>query len=225
MRQETSYKQKFEEAARWVPHMISSVKKELKNDHLKKDFQFFKNFFPGKNINKLSDQELIEGYQRAIKEAENGEAIAEFIANRWLLNHSEIYNFFEERLVAHNPNFTEIEELPLEFATQLSHASTQAFGPSKTYLFALLNEVVFPQQLYSTLKGHAESHHHKEEQEEQLNTNHNTLEALKTAYEQQIARLTDRYEKKVSGLQKKYNQDTDALKKQLAQLQRKLQTK
>lgn len=225
MYKNATYKQKFADLHQWVPLIIDSVKKDLKNEHLKKDFLFVKKFLSNKNINKVTVEELAQAYQKAINEEEKGEEIAEFIASRWLLKNSELYEFFERQLTQINPDFASLETLEPAQAKALIDAANREFSPADTYLFAVLNSVVFPDESFKSLRTEAEKHKHQQEKEIEETTAEQTLESFREAYQREIQRLTDKYEKKFLGLQKKYLQDTEGLKKQIAQLQRKLQGK
>jgi hypothetical protein len=227
MYKNASYREKFADLQPWVPDLIESVKKDLKQEHLKKDFHFIKKFFGSKNIHKVTKQEFTEAYQKAIQQDEKGEELAEFIAARWLIKHSDLYHFFEQRLSKIQFDFTLLEELnPME-AKDLIVASTNVFGAVSTYLFAVLNSVVFPKESFVYLKQQAEQQHQWQEQDQQSHPSLDGLngEELRKTFEKEIARLTDKYEKKLSGLQKKYCTDVESFKKQIAQLQRKLQEK
>lgn len=83
MYKNASYKEKFALLNDWFGLVIDSVKKDLKNEHLKKDLYFVKKFLGSKNLNKLTTEDLTEAYQRAIVEEEKGEELAEFITSRW----------------------------------------------------------------------------------------------------------------------------------------------
>lgn len=222
MLKESSYKEKFAMLKPWMPLIIETIKKDLKNEHLKKDAGFSRSYFPGKNPAKLSSEELIEAYSQAIANEENAEELAEFISNRWLLKHTDLYYYFEHELTKINPNFNEMKDLDKETATKIMDGAIQQFGAISTYLFCVLNSVVFPEEIYTKL-GHEATHRATEEKEEAKNYEKEaSIEALHRGHEQQVARLTDKYEKKILGLQKKYIQDVEILKKQIANLQRKL---
>lgn len=225
MYKNATYREKFAELQEWTPLIIESVKKDLKNDHLKKDFYFTKKFLASKNFQKASTEELAQAYQQAIAEEENGEEIAEFIASRWLLKNSELYHFFEEQLSKIDANFTELEELSPEHSQKLIQASNSEFGAPLTYLFAVLNSVVFPAESFQSLKKQAIEKNQQQMEESQSQEEQNSLDSMRRKFEQDVNRLTDKYEKKLSGLQKKYTTDIDTLKKQISQLQRKLQGK
>lgn len=222
MLKESTYKDKFAMLQNWMPVIADAIKKDLKNDHLKKDPGFSRLYFPGKNPAKLTSEELAEAYTRAIATEEGAEELAEFISNRWLLKHSDLYYFFEQELGKINPNFNEIKEIDKATATKIMEASVQQFGAVSTYLFCVLNSVVFPEEIYKKLSQDAVKRAEEEKVEAKASEEDASVEAMQRNHEQQIARLTDKYEKKILGLQKKYTIDVEALKKQIANLQRKL---
>lgn len=222
MSEELSYKQRLIQLNEWMPDIIEAVKKDLKNDHLKKDYAFFKKYFSGKNINKVESHELSDAYMRSINDEEAGNEIAEFIVHRWILKNSELYHFFEERLSKINADFTEIKELSHEQATSLEKEAVQEFGPVKTFIFSSLNGVAFSPAHLSKLEAAARQEKAKTKESKVFEEENRSLEVIKAQHAQEVARLTDKYEKKLVGFQKKYTQDVDMLKKQLANLQRKL---
>jgi hypothetical protein len=225
MYKNATYKEKFADLQEWIPYLVDAVKKDLRNEHLKKDVYFVKKFLSSKNIHKVTTEELAQAYQKAIQEEEQGEDLAEFITSRWLLKNSELYEFFERQLSAINPDFSNLEELQSGQAQTLIDASVQQFGAPHTYLFSVLNSVVFPKESFQKLKARAQQDQRKQEEETHSVNEQLTQEQLRKNYERELARLEDKYEKKLIGLQKKYVTDVDNLKKQVAQLQRKLQEK
>jgi hypothetical protein len=220
-----TYKEKFALLKNWMPAIVESVKKDLRTEHLKKDWAFVKQHFPGKNLNKLTSEELAQVYNNVIENSENGEELAEFISNRWLLKHTELYYFFEKELTKISPDFNELEKLEKNQSMEIIEGAIQEFGAPDTYLFSVLNSVVFPKEAYDILAARAETCVKQDEVEAQALAEKQSLEDLQRSYEQQIARLTDKYEKKLSGLQKKYHIDTESFKKQIVALQRKLVNK
>lgn len=222
MLKDRTYKEKFAALQVWMPLIVEEIKKDLKNEHLKKDPSFARLYFPGKNIMKLSSEELAEAYGNAIAGSENTEELAEFISNRWLLKHADLYYYFEQELGKINPNFNEIKDLDKLVATKIMEGAVQQFGVISTYLFCVLNSVVFPDEIYKKLGHEAQEHASQEKIAADINAEDASLAAEQRNHEQQIARLTDKYEKKILGLQKKYVQDVEVLKKQIAHLQRKL---
>ncbi len=225
MYKNATYKEKFADLQAWLPHIMESVKKDLKNEHLRKDAYFVKKFLSSKNFHKATTNELATAYQKAIQDEEKGEELGEFIAARWLLKHSELYDFFEKQLSQISPDITALEEINQPHAQALIEASVDQFGLLNTYLFAVLNSVVLPRESFQSLKAQAQEHHEQKTEEEEQLLEQQTIDQMRKNYERESARLTDKYEKKLSGLQKKYLVDVEALKKQISQLQRKLQEK
>ncbi|HRD55074.1 MAG TPA: hypothetical protein PLC42_01625 [Parachlamydiaceae bacterium] len=219
MLKDASYKEKFQLLKSWMPGIAETVKKELKNDHLKKDWLFAKKYFPGKNLNKITADELGAGYQTAIAEEEKGEEIAEFISNAWLLKNSELYDYFEKELRKVNEDFSAIEKLAPAESLKIRQEAVNTFGAYRTYLFSVLNSVAFQESDFNHLQEEAKKEfaHAKENEEEALKLK--SEGNIEKNYQLQMARMTDKYEKKISGLQKKYMQDQEALKKQITSLQ------
>lgn len=220
-----TYKEKFALLKKWMPSIIDTVKKELKNEHLKKDWAFVKQYFPGKNINKLTVEEIAQAYMQVIENSEKAEDVAEFISNRWLLKHTDLYHFFESELSKISADFNELEVLEKNQSLEMIEKAVAEFGAPKTYLFSVINSVVFPKEVYDGLAARAESCVAELELEAKTIGEMKSLEDMKRSYEQQMARLADKYEKKLSGMQKKYSMDVESLKKQITALQRKLVAK
>jgi hypothetical protein len=225
MYKDTTYKEKFAILKPWMPTIIETIKKDLKTEHLKRDNVFLKTYFPSKNPNKLTTEEMVKAYSHAVANADNGENLGEFLTNRWLLKNGDIYHYFEQELNAIAPNFTELSEIDKSKALPLMQHSVDKFGALATYLFSVLNSVVFPDEVYQALRQKAEAEVETEERNELLEKEKQADEDMQKAHAREIARLTDKYEKKLAGLQKKYVQDMDALKKQISALQRRLDGK
>lgn len=222
MLKDATYKEKCSMLKSWMPQIIETVKKDLKNEHLKKDFKFVKKYFAGKNLNKLTTQDFVEAYSSALEQEENAEEIAEFVTNHWLLKNTELYEYFETALSQISPNFTELSEIESNKSQEIVDKSVGNFGAQRTYLFSVMNSVVFPKEIYEKLDKRAKEAQKKAEHEEAIQQKHTAHESLKQHYEEQIARMTDKYEKKLSGLERKYFYDTEALKKQIIALQKRL---
>lgn len=225
MLKNTTYQEKFQMLNDWMESIIETVKRDIKNEHLKKDWNFLKKYFAGKNLNKLTTEDLVQAYRAAIADEENGEAIGEFIVSRWLLKNSEIYQLFEEQLSQITSDFSSLTELDPQQSTKIMEEAIKHFGAPKTYLFAVMNSVVFPEQIFNQLRKKAQEQVKLEATQEEETKEVLLLEDLKKNHEREVLRITDKYEKKLIGLQKKYLIDMDGFKKQIAQLQRKLAEK
>lgn len=222
MLKNSTYKEKFAMLKSWMPSLVDDVKKDIKNEHLKNDWMFVKKYLGGKNLNKVTNEDIAEAYTAAVAEEESAEEIGEFLSNRWLLKHGDIYQYFEAKLSAIDPNFSDLDVIDKSKAQDIVDGSVKQFGPVNTYLFSVLNSVVFPKDVYEALNRKAEDSARHKSEEMQAKQSHDSHEAMQRAHDQHVARLTDKYEKKLSGLQKKYVQDVETLKKQISLLTKKL---
>lgn len=222
MLKDATYKEKCIMLKPWMPQILETVKKDLKAEHLKKDFKFAKKYFSGKNINKLTTQDIVEAYGTALEQEDNAEELAEFVTNHWLLKNTELYDYFEGALSQISPDFTQLTAIEASKSQEIVDKSISHFGAMRTYLFSVMNSVVFPKEIYENLDKHAKEAQKKAEQQESIQQKHIAYESLKQNCEEQLSRLTDKYEKKLSGLERKYFKDTEALKKQIAALQKQL---
>lgn len=222
MIKDTTYKDKMAILKPWMPSIVDEIKRDLKNDHLKKDSNFTKKHFQSKNLNKLTASELAEGYLSALEQEEAAESIGEFISNRWLLKNSDVYYHFEKKLSTLTVDFSELTELEPAFAKDLVGSSVETFGALKTYVFSVFNSVVFPEDIFRDLDMQARKE--VEDSKAMQIKEHEELswQAKEKSFEQQIARLTEKYEKRLQGLERKYDNDTKMLKKQIANLHQKL---
>ncbi len=221
MLKDATYKEKFAKLDPWLVEIVEGIKKDLRNEHLKKDWMFVKYYFAGKNISKLTTEELVAAYKHSIEFGEKCEEVGEFIANRWLLKHTDLYHFFENELVKISPNFYELEVLDLAPSKVIMEKAVKEYGAFSTYLFCVLNSVVFPKEVFDALEASAKTSFKQAKEELAQKEDLKSLEDLRRSYEQQIARITERYEKKILGMQKMYHQDTEMLKKKVSNLQRK----
>ncbi len=222
MYKNASYKEKILAVEEWAPIIIDSIKKEVKNDHLKKDLYFVKKYLPTKNIQKITVEELSEAYLSALKNEEKAEEIAEFLISCWLIKNPELYALFENHLSKISADFSELEELTPEQSKELIEPAVNEFGAFSTYLFSVFNSVVLPKETFESLKKQAAQSLKELTEKKNSETEQLSMETLLKKHENEIARLADKHEKKFLGLQKKYQLDQDALKKQVAALQRKL---
>ncbi len=220
MQKETTYQEKIRIVEPWLEEIIDVVKKDLKNEHLKADKPFCKKYFLGKNPAQLSVKEMADAYRVDIAQGNVG--LGEFIATRWLLRHTDIYAYFEEKIKGVSEDFEQLDQLPQELSDSLMLSSVKHFGAKKSYLFAIFNSVVFPPTTYSRLKELALQERESTEKEAAAEKIKETVETMQARHVREMTALTDRYEKKLLGMQKKYLNDVAGLKKQIAQLQKKL---
>lgn len=153
MLKEISYKEKFTSIEPWAIFLIKSVKKDLKKEHLRSNPQLVRKYFVRKMVEKLTLEELTEGYLQEVKEG--NEEVGDWITSRWMLKNAEIYHFFAEKLAEINPQFDEIEVLDEKQGWELMREAVGIYGSSLTYVFCILNSVAFNEAIYKELREHA----------------------------------------------------------------------
>jgi len=149
MLKESTAQQRFVMIQNFLPLIIQKIRKDLRQDHLKCDKDFLNSYFGGRSPNKLTVEDLVAGYSPLLKEG--NEKLWEFFSDRWLRKHTEIYYFFEAKLKEIDEDFTELKKLKKSEANCLVQEATNLFGATNTYIFSVLNSVVFPKAVYEKL--------------------------------------------------------------------------
>jgi hypothetical protein len=206
----------FETIQPWLNRVLAAIKKDIKSEHLPSNPPFYRTYFGNKPIHRLTSEEIFAAYA---KELVQGNAdLGDWVVNRWVFQHGELYEHFAERLSQINPEFSEIKALSEEESNQVLEGAVEAFGAMAVYLFSILNGVVFPKPVLDKL---AETAKHEAEQEKMEAEKHQAEQSLVAEIERQKREIA-RLENRVSGVQKKYTNDIEALKKQIRALQQRL---
>jgi len=206
----------FQALQNWTVEVLKDIKKDIKTDHLHTDPVFYRTYFGNRPQNRLTSEEIYTAYEQEL--LKGNQDLSEWVVNRWVFKNGELYEAFAERLSQINPDFNEIKQLTVAESERVLEGVAESFGAVPTFLFSLLNGVVFPQEILEKLRKGAEAEKAKQEKDAENNQKQESLEKVIAAHQREIARLNDR----VSGVLKKYTNDTEALKKQIKALQKKL---
>ncbi|MBU6383837.1 MAG: hypothetical protein KGR16_05935 [Verrucomicrobia bacterium] len=198
----------------WMHVVLNAIKKDIKSEHLGSDPEFYRAYFGNRPQNRLTTEEIFDAYEKEL--TRGNQEIAEWVVNRWVFKHGDLYQVFAERLSRINPEFSEIQTLTSEQSQEILKGTVERFGAIPVFLFVILNGVVFPESVRMDLLKMAESAKIEQEQQGAEADERESLEKLLAAKERDIARLHD----KLLGVQKKYERDTEALKKQIKALQK-----
>lgn len=213
-------KNQFLELKDWMQDVLSTIKKDLKSDHLTVDPTFYKAHFGNRPPNRLSQEELLAAYEKELLEGTN-EELLEFAVNRWVFKHGDLYQHFADKLTQINPDFDQIKDLTEGQGLFILEGATEKFGAIETFLFSVLNGVVFPKKVLDTLRKGAEAERVAKAKTAVSEEERQNLEKILNIHQREVARLHD----KITGVQKKYTTDTEALKKQIRALQKQLVSK
>ena len=207
----------------WIPQVLTAIKREIRTDHLANSPVFSKTHFGNRPFNRLTAEEIFMAYEKDLLAGD--EELSEWVVNRWVFKHGDLYTHFAERLEAINSEYDEIKSLTEEESKKILEGSSQKFGALATYLFSVLNRVVFPQTIFDQLRKSAEEEESTQQAEAEGAAAKLNFEQMKARFEKDMARMQEKYESKVAGVMKKYTTDVEALKKQIRALQKQLLAK
>lgn len=206
----------FQALKNWTFEVLNAIKKDIKSDHPHTDPVFYRTHFGTRPQNKITNEELFAAYEKEL--FEGNQELADWVVNRWVFKHGDLYQHFADRLSQINPNFDELTQLTIEQSNQVLEGAAALFGAVPTFLFSLLNGVVFPKEVIERLEKQASLEKQSQEKQSAEQLVEKNLEKIIASNQREIARLNE----KIAGVQKKYTTDTEVLKKQIKALQQKL---
>lgn len=154
MIKEEGTEKRFDTLFPWMGEVIKDIKKDLKKEHLRQDLKFVQKYFARKFVDKLTGEELLAAYMQELREG--NKELGDWITTRWVMKHTDIYQFFAHFLTQINPQFDEIEEIPDDKANSLIQGAITQFGAQDTYIFSVLNAVTFSNNAYARLRAEVE---------------------------------------------------------------------
>lgn len=204
----------------WILEVLSAIKKDIKSDHLHTDPVFYRTYFGNRPQNRLTAEEIFAAYEKEL--LKGNQDLCDWVVNRWVFKHGDLYSHFAEGLSRVNPDFEKIQTLTAEQSEQILQGAAESFGAIPVFLFTVLNGVVFPETVLDKLCKAAEVEKSIQLSEQKNESEKQNLEQVIARHQRETARLHDKYESRLAGVQKKYTTDTEALKKQIRSLQQKL---
>lgn len=217
-------KNQFETIQPWLSLVLGAIKREIRTEHLANSSVFAKNHFGNRPLNRLTAEEIFQAYEKELLKGED-EELKEWVVNRWVFKHGDLYQHFADRLEAIDANYDSLESLTEEQSEQVLLGAKERFGALSTYLFSVLNRVVFPQSIFDQLRSVAQQEQTLEKEQQEKAQELQTIEQLKSRYEKETARLQEKMDSKIAGIMKKYSTDIEALKKQIRALQHQLNSR
>lgn len=204
----------------WICRVLETIKKDIKTELLPSDPTFYRSHFGNRPQNRLTTEEIFAVYEKEL--LSGNESLGEWVINRWVFKNGDIYQHFAEKLSQIQEDFAQIEALDEPQSQAILKGAVEAYGALNTYLFSVLNGVVFPQIVLERLKKDAEKESVEQAAKETSAQEKQTLEQILGRHQREVARLQEKYESRLAGVQKKYATDVEALKKQVRSLQQKL---
>jgi hypothetical protein len=213
-------KNKFQTIESWIPLILEAIKKEIRTDHLASSPAFVRAHFGHRPLNRITTEELFAAYTKEL--LAGNEDLGDWVVNRWVFKHGDIYQHFAERLSEVHPDFGSIESLDLAQSEKVLQGAPEAFGALPVYLFCFLNGVVFPQEVFSRLEQAAIKEESAKKEIQKKEEEQKNFEEILTRKERELLSAHKKYEEKIAGVMKKYTVDTEGLKKQIRSLQQQL---
>lgn len=208
----------FQTLQPWLPQIIHAIKKEIKTEHLAKSPAFYKAHFGNRPLNRLTNEEIASIYEKELLKPD--QELSDWVINRWVFRHGDIYNHFADRLALIHPNFYEIKNLDDSQSEKVLFGAPEKFGSLAVYLFVVLNGVVLAPSTLETLRLRAESEEKNREATKSASIRQASLEETIENQKNEIIRLEKKYEEKLAGVMRKHSTDVEALKKQIRALQK-----
>ena len=147
--------QLFQTVEPWIFQILGEIKKDIKTEHLGSDPVFYRMYFGNRPQNRLTAEEIFEGYAKEL--LKGNEELSEWVVNRWVFKHGDLYRHFADGLSEVNPEFGAIKELSAEESEEILEGAGEVFGAVDVYLFSVLNGVVFPKAVLERLRRAAEA--------------------------------------------------------------------
>ncbi len=214
-------KNQFETIQPWIGVVLNAIKKDIKTDHLPAKPGFIKAHFGNRSVHRLTLEEIFDAYAKDLLAGD--QELSEWVVNRWVFKHGDIYSHFAERLGQISQNYSAIESLSEAQSEEILEGVAQKFGALPVYLFSVLNGVVFPEGVFARLRVAAQEEEARLEAQEKGAEETRKGAQTAEAYQRELARLHEKYEGKIAGVMKKYTTDVEALKKQIRSLQKQIE--
>ncbi|HEY4255008.1 MAG TPA: hypothetical protein VGM34_01510 [Chlamydiales bacterium] len=213
----------FQRLRPWLNEITASIRKDIKTDFLPGSHAFYRTYFGNRPQSRVSFEEIQEAFAKEL--LAGNEEMAEWVVNRWVFKHGDLYTHFAERMMGINPQFDEIVEFTLSQSEEILKGAIEAFGAKAVYLFSVLNKVVFPASILDRLEAAAEKEVSTQKTEQAASAQAQDLSKLIETHQREMSRLNEKFEQKIAGVLKKYTLDVEALKKQVRALQKQLAAK
>ena len=211
-----TWKGRFSLVSPWFADIVSSIKQQLKSEHLSLDPVFVRTHFSGLPLHRISQEELRAVYLREILSGQN--QLAEFVANRWLFKNLPLYTFFEGQLEKIGGNIETIEAIADEQAIlMIQSALEKSFSIDDVFCFVTLNDVRFSDEVFVDL--------HKKALELLSERNKPALKkenCREEKLEDELKKTKEKCEKRVAELTRKHELELTKLHKEIRELKLKL---
>jgi hypothetical protein len=139
----------FERLLPWAEEILSAIKKEIKQEYLEENPVLRRKHFGNLPQNRISTPEIAAAFTKEI--LDGNQELYDWVVDTWVVKHGNMYHYFALKLHNINPDFEQIKELTVDESEKVLAGAKESFGAKKIYFFAVLNGLVFPEQVLTQL--------------------------------------------------------------------------
>ena len=125
----------FIQLKNWMFDILDAIKKDIKQEHLGSDPQFYRAYFGNRPQNRLTSDEIFAAYENEL--LKGNEDFSAWVVNRWVFKHGDLYQVFADRLSQINSELDQIETLTEEKSREVLSGVVESFGAIPTFLFVV----------------------------------------------------------------------------------------
>jgi len=205
---------KFHLLQPWLHEILDSIRRDIKTDYLPASREVYRTHFGNRPLNRLTAQEIYAALSKEL--LQGNQDLAEWVVNRWVFKHGELYSHFAEKLGTITPDFGALKGLTEKQSEQMLEGARELYGVKSIYFFSVLNEVVLAPAVLQTLRQEVEA-------QKELSAPVSSSDTIsEEEHQKAMARITEKYEQKMAGILKKYTADVESLKSQVRALQKRV---
>jgi|GEM_PF-891652 len=221
MMTESAYRGKFSLLQPFAEEIFRAIKKEIKSEMAGKNSMLRKKV--GVLPNGVETKELSSLFLKNIitEETEEGEELGEWVASVWINKRGEIFKSFHNALSKISDRYDTLTSLPEEVEKQIFEKAVSDFGALDTYIFAVLNSVVFSEKTFEKLAKFAQTEAEGKKTGKEGDLAFSVEKAQKN-FERQIEKIIEKYENRLLGVTKRHQMEVAGYRKQISGLQKKL---
>lgn len=215
---ESTFKNKFISLGLFSKEVIRDLKKEITKELSKKN-SIVQKKLSGVSIGDGKD-EVVDLFFNLVVE-KGDEELGEWLASSWVLKNSPIFKSFHKKISLISADYEKLTGFPTEKEEDLRESSIEEFGAIKTFIFSVLNSVVFSKKSMEDIRIRAEEEA-SDRKEISLSSNCSVEEA-REIFEKEKKKILEKQEHKLLAVIKRHQVEVEGYRKQIGQLQKKLE--
>ena len=215
---ESTFKNKFTSLGLFSKEVVVDLKKEITKEMAKKNSVLQKKL---SGFSMENDKDKLANIVLNLVLENGDEEVGEWLASSWVMKNSSVFKSFHKKISLISADYDKLTAFPPEKEVELKESSIDEFGAVKTFIFSVLNSVVFSKESMEEIRIRAEEEEH-DRKEISLLPNC-SIEEARASFEQEKKRIIEKQEKKLQAIVKRHQVEVEGYRKQIGQLQKKLE--